>query len=169
MFIIILGGANDVSGNLASFTLERINIFYTIFESLKKDNPKVILSGGYRFSKVSHCELVKKNLMKGPDIQIEKEFIENNNTVDEAINIAHYFNDINYRGQIIIITSSWHIPRAQYLFNTTFADMTDIELIWKATAERNIDLEVIEKRKLEQIMNHSFGKWAKFIENHGTN
>ena len=111
MFIIILGGANDASGNLASCTLERINIFYTIFESFKKDNLKMILSGGYRFSTVSHCELVKKYLMKELAIQIEKEFVENNNTVDEAINMAHYFKDINYRGQIIIITSSWHLPK----------------------------------------------------------
>ena len=121
MYIIILGGQNDITDNLSDFTKKRLYKFFEIYNVYKTKDPKVIISGGYRFSQISHCSLVKKVLLnKYPYLPIEKEFIENNNTIDEAINIANYFKIINYIGKIIIITSNWHMERSKYLFNITF-------------------------------------------------
>ena len=88
MYVIILGGDNDVSSNLSNSTLMRLKKFDEIYNNYKNNNPKIIISGGFRFSQMSHCGIIKKELQnKYPNIEINKEFEENNNTIDEAINI----------------------------------------------------------------------------------
>ena len=167
MYIIILGGGNDEEGNLADFTLNRIHIFFEIYHTLKdKAQCKVVLSGGYRFSTISHSELVKQYILnKEPQINIVKEFIENNNTVDEAIHISNYFENINYAGKIIIITSSWHINRAKYLFNITFKHLNLIHLKYSIyeNEKEKAEFDEEEKEKLEVLKNNPWGKWREYI------
>ena len=175
MYIILLGGSNDTKGNLTVPTINRLNTFFEVYEINKTLNPKIIISGGYRFSEISHCELIKKKILKiYPNILIEKEFIENNNTIDEAINISNYIEHIKYRGKIIIITSSYHMIRAKYLFNKTFEKLKNIEFEFIEAYDNNDtgindtginDTDINEeKEKLEQLINTPYGKWLEYIK-----
>ena len=77
MYVIILGGDNDVSGNLSNSTLMRLKKFDEIYNNYKNNDLKIIISGGFRFSKMSHCGIIKKELQnKYPNIEINKEFEE---------------------------------------------------------------------------------------------
>ena len=162
--IIILGGKNNSKGILTDFTINRIE---TALKIIKKQNIKVILSGGHRFSSVSHCTIVKKYLIdRYPLINIEKEFTENNNTVDEAINIGTYLLKQQYQGNITIITSPWHLPRAEYLFDIVFSRNKSINLNY-ITYQSNIEMKQYKKeeqKKLKQLKEAPFGKWKIYIE-----
>ena len=53
MYIVILGGDNDISGNLSNSTLMRLKKFDEIYNNYKKNNPKIIISGGFRFTNIA--------------------------------------------------------------------------------------------------------------------
>ena len=119
---------------------------------------------------MSHCSLVKKSLLnKYPLLNIEKEFVENNSTVDEAINMSEYFKNLNYEGKIIIITSNWHIERSKYLFNITFNKLDNITLEYHETDENEIQLELEEKEKLYTLKNMPYGNWFNYINEINSN
>ena len=161
MYVVILGGQNDHNGILSEFTKKRIEKFYEIYKCNK--NLKVILSGGFRFSTISHCKIVRKIITKEiPDIIIEKEFEQNNDTIDEAINLAKYFSKIDYSGQIIILTSNWHLDRSKYLFDTTFKNINKINLEYITTNENNTQYIKNEKIKLDELINNPYGKWLSY-------
>ena len=69
MFIIILGGANDASGNLASFTLERINIFYAIFESVKSKTELIHVDVDIKTQKIVDIDESDINFENNPIIE----------------------------------------------------------------------------------------------------
>ena len=161
--IIILGGANNNNGELHNTTINRLRKYLEIKDNYP--NCRVILSGGYRFSKISHCALVKEYLLnKDPTIHIDKEFTENNNTIDEAINISRYLSNINYRDNIVIITSPWHLQRAQYLFNIACSDMNIDYITYENIDEENVFISE-EIDKLYKLKNAPYGKWAIFLNN----
>ena len=164
MYIIILGGNNDQNGNLSNSTLERLYTFVDVYEQYKLLNPKIIISGGYRFSEVSHCELIKNKILQiYPKKLFEKEFIENNDTVDEAINISNYIEKIKYIGKIIIITSNWHMNRVKYLFNKTFEKLKNVDIDFIEAYDNNDTCINEEKYKLEQLIHTPYGKWLEYI------
>ena len=160
--IIILGGANSKNGELDNATINRLEKYLEIKDNYP--NSKVILSGGYRFSKMSHCTLVKEYLLnKDPTIHIEKEFIENDNTVDEAINISRYLSNINYKDSIIIVTSPWHLQRAQYLFNISCSDMNINYITYENRDEMNTFM-LEEVDKLYKLKHAPYGRWNMFFK-----
>ena len=163
MHIIILGGDNDISGNLSNSTLARLEKFNEIYNIYKNSDPKIIISGGFRFSKMSHCSIVKKELQnKNPNIKINKKFEENNNTVDEAINIGNYLKDCNSK-HVTIITSNWHMSRAKYLFEKVFELIDNIKIDYFETYENEIKLEKEEEIKLYNLKHKPYGKWKEYI------
>jgi hypothetical protein len=164
MYIFIAGGGNDIDGALFNFTKKRLERFYELYESYKHLNPKIIISGGFRFSKISHCELIKNEILqKYPNILIEKEFIENNDTIDEAINISEYLSLKKYMGKLIIITSNWHMNRIKYLFNQTFKRLNNVEIEYINTFEEDNTFIEEEKEKLNILKTNSYGKWKKYM------
>ena len=172
MYIVILGGYNDANGILSNFTLKRLEKFYEVYEQNIELNPKIINSGGFRFSEISHCKLIKNVILdKYPDIIIDKQFIENNNTIDEAINISEYLSKTNYLDKLIIITSDWHMPRVKYLFNETFKKISHIELIYIEAIDTNniisnidyINLINDEETKLIQLITNPYGRWKYYL------
>lgn len=168
MYIVILGGENDVKGNLSEFTKKRLDKFDEVYGSYRDngEEPKIIISGGFRFSVMSHCSLVKEHLLsKYPGLNIEKEFIENDNTVDEAINIAEYFS--NRSGLVVVITSDWHLERARYLFDKTFKGLSNIEIVYVATQDNNLlnkQREKDESIKIHELINNSYGVWKEYLD-----
>jgi hypothetical protein len=173
MYIVILGGYNDANGILSNFTLKRLEKFNEVYKQNIEFNPKIILSGGFRFSEISHCKLIKNILLdKYPDIIIDKQFIENNNTIDEAINISEYLSKINILDKLIIITSNWHMPRVKYLFNETFRKISHIELIYIEAVDNDINniinndyISLIkdEEIKLTQLRTNPYGIWKDYL------
>jgi len=162
MYIILLGGDNDVNGKLSNCTLMRLQKFYEIYD--KYNNAKIIISGGFRFSEMSHCSLIKKELLnKYPNLIIEKEFIENNDTIDEAINMGEYFKDNKYSGNIIIISSNWHMLRVKYLFGKVFELINNIKIEYVETDENELILEKEEEIKLHKLKHGPYGKWKDYI------
>ena len=171
MYIIILGGENDKQGNLSNTAKKRLEKFFEVYELYKTHNPKIIISGGIRFSQISHCSIVKKTLLdKYPNLQIEKEFIQNDNTVAEAINLANYFRNIDYSDKVIIITSNYHMTRVKYLFNITFKSLNKIEIDYIETNEtlQQTDIEE-EKTKLYNLKNKPYGTWLNYINETSAN
>ncbi len=165
MYIVILGGDNDISGNLSNSTLMRLKKFDEIYNNYKNNDPKIIISGGFRFSKMSHCSLIKKNLQnKYPNIEINKEFEANNNTVDEAINIGKYLVD-NNSNNVIIIISNWHMNRVKYLFEKVFELIDNVKIEYIETDENEIELEKEEELKLFNLKHKPYGKWKEYILN----
>jgi len=165
MYIVILGGDNDISNNLSNSTLMRLKKFDEIYNNYKNNDPKIIISGGFRFSQMSHCSLIKKNLQnKYPNIEINKEFEANNNTVDEAINIGKYLVD-NNSNNVIIITSNWHMNRAKYLFEKVFELIDNVKIEYIETDENEIELEQEEELKLFNLKHKPYGKWKEYILN----
>jgi len=163
MYIVILGGDNDISGNLSNSTLMRLKKFDEIYNNYKKNNPKIIISGGFRFSQISHCSIIKKKLQnKYPNIEINKEFEENNDTIDEAINIGKYLVD-NNSNNVIIITSNWHMNRVKYLFEKVFELIDNIKIEYIETDENEIKLEKEEELKLYNLKHKPYGKWKEYI------
>ena len=160
MYIIVLGGDNDLNGNLSLQMLARLKKFNEVYDKYKKNEPKIIISGGFRFSKISHSNIVKKFMLeKYPNINIVKEFEENNNTVDEAINIGNYLR--NNVERILIITSNWHLPRAKYLFGKVFEKNNSIE--YMETNENEPKLKQEEETKLYNLKTKPYGKWKEYI------
>lgn len=165
MYLVILGGDNDVSGNLSNSTLMRLKKFDEIYNNYKNNDPKIIISGGFRFSKMSHCSIIKKELQnKYPNIEINKEFEENDNTIDEAINIGKYLID-NNSNNVIIITSNWHMNRVKYLFGKVFELIDNVKIEYIETDENEIELEKEEKIKLYNLKHKPYGKWKEYILN----
>ena len=166
MYIIILGGQNDKEGNLSNCTIKRLDKFYEIYNLHKNINPKIIISGGCRFSNIPHCFYIKQKLLDIiPDINITKEFIENDTTIDEAINMCEYFKNVNYYGNIIIITSNWHMERVKYLFNKVFELINNIKIEYIETNEHNKQIEIEEVDKLYNLKYKPYGKWSEYIIN----
>lgn len=162
MYIFLLGGSNDSSGNLSRYMIKRLQKFEEVYS--KYQDSKILISGGYRFSKISHCSIIKKILIsKYSDIVIEKEFIENNNTIDEVINIEKYLKNINYNGCIKIITSNWHMNRVKYLFNKVFEFYDDLIIEYIETNENEPELEKKEEIKLYNLKHKPYGKWKEYI------
>tara|TARA_R110002074_G_scaffold386746_1_gene568581 strand:- start:5508 stop:6026 length:519 start_codon:yes stop_codon:yes gene_type:complete len=168
MYIVILGGENNKKGNLSEFTKKRLDQFDEVYSSYRDEDedPKIIISGGFRFSEMSHCSLVKKHLLaEYPGLNVEKEFIENDNTVDEAINMAEYFRSRS--GLVVIITSDWHSGRARYLFNKTFEELSNIELVYVATQENdslNKQRVKDESIKIHELVNNPYGIWKEYLD-----
>ena len=109
---------------------------------------------------------------KYPDLIIDKQFIENNNTIDEAINISEYLSKTNYLDKLIIITSDWHMPRVKYLFNETFKKISHIELIYIEAIDNDINninnndyINLIkdEEIKLIQLRANPYGNWRDYL------
>ena len=164
MYIFIAGGGNDKDGNLSEFTKRRLEKFYEVYEKYKYLNPKIIISGGFRFSIISHCALIKNEILKKiPNILFEKEFIENNNTVDEAINISDYLSLKNDNFKLIIITSNWHMERVKYLFNQTLKKLNNLEIEYISTFEEDNILVEEDKKKLNFLKINPYDKWKKYI------
>ena len=167
MYIIILGGNNDSSGNLSNYTLIRLEKFDEIYNNYKNLDPKIIISGGFRFSQISHSSIIKKKIQnKYPNIIIEKEFIENNDTIDEVLNLDKYLKNINYKKNIKIITSNWHMNRVKYLFGKVFEIYDNLTIEFIETNENEIELEKQEKIKLFNLKHKPYGKWKEYILKH---
>ena len=169
MNVVVLGGSNDIEGNLNIFTKDRCNKAKLILN--KEKEYKIHFSGGFnkKFNKtnISHS-IICKNYFSTIN-KIDEKFIflheENNNTVDEAIHFGNYFKKNDYK-EIIIITNDWHYKRVKYLFDKVF-NCYEIKNYRIIGVESTSDIKLIEKeeaKKIEQLKKNPYGEWKKFLD-----
>ena len=168
MNIVVLGGTNDIEGNLNLFTKDRCIYANSILDNKKKYI--IHFSGGFnkKFNKTndSHSNICKKYFLTLNNIDEKYIYLheENNNTVDEAINFGNYFKQNSYK-EIIIITNDWHYKRVKYLFDKVF-NFYKIKNYKIIGLESKSDTELIEKeeaKKIEQLKKNPYGKWKSWL------
>ena len=169
---IILGGTNNEKGELNNYTKNRIIKCYQMLSNLKDRDITIHFSGGFneKFNKtnISHskiCFNYFEELNKNK-YNVKKELhINNNNTVDEAINFGKYFQ--NYNSEIKIITNDWHSDRVKYLFKKVFDfyEISNYEIIGVESNILDKNLLDVERTKIKELKEKPYGLWKKWLVN----
>ena len=170
--LIILGGTNNDKGELNNFTKNRIIRCYELLLNYEGKNVTIHFSGGYneKFNKtnISHSEICLnyfKYLNKNNCNVMNNLHINNNNTVDEAINFGKYFQNNN--SEIKIITNDWHCDRVKYLFKKVFDfyNIKNYEIIGIDSNILDKNLLNAEKTKIKELKEKPYGTWKKWLVN----
>lgn len=120
---IVLGGMGriDERQNRFDFGFSGDRLFQTLELYYKKRVGKILITGGSgSISKPHHreAEYIKKYLesISVPDSSI---IIENNskNTFENAIFTKHILDSLQFKGSILLVTSSFHMRRSLAIFN----------------------------------------------------
>ena len=121
--IVILGSPNSEQGELYSVATSRCRL--GLQEYKRRGGWEILLTGGYgaHFNTTNqpHAEYLKRFLV-GHGIP-EKEFVEfaeSANTLEDA-SLSRPIVQRYGVNQIVVITSDYHLDRAQYIFEREFA------------------------------------------------
>lgn len=121
--IVVLGSPNSETGELYSVARERCAL--ALAEFARRPGWKLLLTGGYgaHFNTTAqpHAAYLKSYLLDhGVPAEAVVEFAESANTLQDASlakPIALKYN----APELVIITSDYHLARAQYIFEREFA------------------------------------------------
>ena len=170
--LIILGGTNNEKGELNNYTKNRIIKCYEMLSNFKDKDIIIHFSGGFneKFNKtnISHSQICLnyfEDLNKNRYNVVRELHINNNNTVDEAINFGKYFQNNN--SEIKIITNDWHSDRVKYLFKKVFNfyDIINYEIIGIDSNILDKNLLDAEKTKIKELKEKPYGTWKKWLDN----
>lgn len=154
--IIVLGSPNKPDGKLHSIAQERCALAVQIYR--KHPTYKLLLTGGYgehfNTSELSHAFYLKKYLMTlniPPRAIVE--FAESSNTLEDA-KLTRPIVEKYQPKHVIVITSEYHLARAQYVFEREFKDL-DLSLDFEATTTNKkkceLDLEALIQHEAEAL------------------
>lgn len=150
MFIVVLGGGIDLSGNLPSHVYQRLNKAIEIFKQYPKS--KIILSGKYSFlykdKKPPTTEAAKmKQYLLEKSVSAEHIYLEqlSKDTIGNAYYLKKYFFIPGKEKEAMVITSHYHLKRVQYIFDKIFGSSYSIQIV--AVQE---NLSVNEEKKVIQ-------------------
>ncbi len=148
--IITLGAPNDRSGKLSAIALSRAN---KALELLKqKPEAKLIITGGFGgFNPTNkpHYSYVRQYIVnKGLDANRIMGEIASSHTVDDAVLSSRFLADFDV-GKITIVTSSWHIKRAKFIFQHFF-EANKLEFVGSTDIEGN-ELEERLEHETKQL------------------
>ena len=120
--VVILGYANDDSGNLLEISKDRLDLGK---EYQSCTNYKILLTGGFgeHFNRTDKpYALYAKNylLKKGIEEKEILEFVESNNTLEDALFSKPIAEKYGVK-TLIIVTSNFHMKRVSYIFERVFA------------------------------------------------
>ena len=120
--IIILGSPNDERGNLSSIAKERLT--QGIKEYTGNPGYAILLTGGFgsHFNTTDkpHAFYAKEFLLKaGIPAEEILEFAESRDTVEDALLAKPIVQKYNV-SSVIVVTSDFHMERAQRIFKTVF-------------------------------------------------
>lgn len=122
--ILILGSYNDEQGVLSEIATSRLDKGISIYQNYL--NSKIILTGGYgshfNSTKRPHSFYAKLHLIKNniPVIDILDE-VNSSHTLEDAF-LSKKIIEKYVDKKIIIVTSDYHIPRVQFIFNLVFKE-----------------------------------------------
>ncbi|MBN2091657.1 YdcF family protein [candidate division KSB1 bacterium] len=161
--IVVLGSPNSETGQLYSIARERCELAMKLFH----ENPgaKLLLTGGFgahfNVSAKPHAFYLQKYLMeRGIPESAFLEFALSSNTLEDASLSKPIILNTDSR-KITIVTSDYHYPRAKFIFEREFLDISlEISFCTSITnAEKcEIDLEPLkkhEKMALEKLKRQS--------------
>ncbi len=154
--IVILGSPNTEQGELYSIARERCEL--ALVEYARHPGYKLLLTGGYGYhfntTNSPHAVYLRHYLTSRgiPEDQIV-EFAESSNTLEDASLSKSIVLKYEVNG-ILIITSDYHLKRAQYLFEKEFAD-TEVVIRFSVsqTDETHcpLDLEALKRHEREAL------------------
>lgn len=122
-YVVILGSPNSVDGNLSQISTNRIK---KAIEVQKNDPGVIILATGgfgahFNTSKLPHRDIVYRYLLEqGAKIEIgSPSDLHSSNTVEDASLLLDF---MSIRGveKFGIVTSKFHMPRVEYIFQSIF-------------------------------------------------
>jgi len=121
--VIILGAANDADGALTSSALARLD--RGIREYVRRPGSLIMPTGGYgdHFNTTAkpHAAYAREYLLaRGIPPDRILPCVESSNTVEDAFLSAKALAG-EAAGEIVIVTSDYHVPRAEFLFGIAFA------------------------------------------------
>lgn len=143
--IIVLGSPNDSEGNLSSMGIERCQ--QALAEYALYPDAKILPTGGwgehFNTTDKPHGYYVRQYLVAHgvPEDRI-LECAESSNTVEDA-QLAKPIIERHGITDLIVVTSDFHIPRAQFLFQREFPK---IRLVFSA-AKTNLPEDDLARRK----------------------
>jgi uncharacterized SAM-binding protein YcdF (DUF218 family) len=154
--IVILGSPNSEKGELSSIAKERCDL--ALAEYAKRSGWKLLLTGGYgvhfNVTDQPHAAYLKLYLTaRGVPENDILEFVESANTSEDAslskpIVLAYGV------GEIVVITSDYHVERARKVFESEFAD-TKVKITFSVAhtdeAACELDLEALKKHEQEAL------------------
>jgi uncharacterized SAM-binding protein YcdF (DUF218 family) len=120
--LIVLGAPNDRRGKLSAIAMGRAEM--ALKEYNQRAGCKIILTGGYgkhfNTARRPHAYYMAKFLIShgvSPDDLLE--LVESSNTIEDALLSKRVLHNMNV-GTLFVITSGFHMERAQLIFNQVF-------------------------------------------------
>lgn len=153
--IVVLGSPNTDEGELLAIAHSRLNKAIEVFPS--HPNATILLTGGFGeyFNRTNqpHALLAYKYLLQNgiKSNAICTEFALSSNTIEDAecsIPIVQHLN----ANPILLVTSDFHMPRAQFPFEANFPNYQVLPVI--ATTPKSIstkDLSLHESSQLKEL------------------
>lgn len=165
--LIVLGSPNAKDGRLYDIAVGRCK--KALSEYKKHPDYKFLLTGGYgtHFNESNQphaCYLAQYLMDAGVSEKDILEYAESTNTIEDAILCKSIISKYKC-GNIIVITSDYHLERAQYIFNRLFRDL-DINISFKTAKSdiQNSELDILALIEHEKI---ALGKIKKYgLENY---
>ena len=121
---IVLGAPNGPNGELSNIAISRLNCSLAHY----KDNMKILCTGGwgenFNTAQQPHAFYTKQYLMsKGIPENAFLQFALSKHTVDDAVKAHEIISKLD-AVSLTVITSDFHLKRAQLIFDTIFKDYT---------------------------------------------
>ena len=142
--IIVLGSQNDAQGRLSTMGLSRVSKALEVFQ--KQSGYKLLLTGqfGWNFNRTNtpHSEYMKKYFLQhGVPTSGILPSVASTNTIEDLV-LAKRLLDKHKIKKIILITSSFHMPRARLIFTKIFDKKYSVRFI-KAADSLTLPLRVL--------------------------
>lgn len=157
--IVILGSPNDEQGNLSAMGQGRVHTGFQKYQELKNKGWKILLTGGYgeHFNTTDkpNAFYAQQLLLKwGVQAEDIVDFALSKNTVDDALQARNIVEQFDCPS-MLIITSDFHLPRAEYIFRSVFSDKSlsflGADYVSKIPQEEREALLAHEHRGLTQL------------------
>ncbi|MDD4872744.1 MAG: YdcF family protein [Kiritimatiellae bacterium] len=147
--IVVLGSPNDSGGNLSTIAIERCQQALT--EYSRHPDACIIPTGGwgdhFNTTDKPHGHYIRQYLIAHgvPERQI-LECAESTNTIQDAALVKPI---VERHGitSLIVVTSDFHVPRAQFLFQREFPD---IRLSFSAAKTNLPEADLMRRRQHEE-------------------
>jgi uncharacterized SAM-binding protein YcdF (DUF218 family) len=126
--IVVLGSPNSDDGILSEMGRGRLNQGLRLFAELKQQGWKFLLTGGFgeHFNQTEHPHAfyAKQYLLAcGVEESQIVDFALSRNTVDDALQARAIVDKLGV-ASLLIVSSDFHMPRVEFIFNRVFPDKT---------------------------------------------
>jgi len=150
--IVILGHANDLQGQLSPIAISRLDQGIQVL----KDHPEsaIVLTGGFgdHFNKTekAHSFYAQQYLLsKAVTASKIEPLILSSNTIEDGAQSRELINALD-PNLILLVTSEFHVPRAEFIFKKTFPGKT-IKTIAAVSPISTAELSRLGEHEMKQL------------------